>query len=113
MTSTDATGPATVAGHVRRLLAALGDTPRQVAARLAAEGITGLPDSPSCCPIANYLCAADARLSGVEVSEDEICLDVAEGRSVFLAPPAAVTAFVTAFDAAQFPHLIAYREVTP
>jgi hypothetical protein len=113
MTSTDATGPASVAGHVRGLLTALGDSPRQIAARLAAEGVTGLPDSPSCCPIANYLCAADARLVGVEVSEDEICLDVAGGRSVLLSTPATVSAFVIAFDAACFPNLISGREAAP
>jgi len=45
--------PATVPGHVRRLLTEPGDSPRQIAAEFAARAVTGMPDSPSCRPIAN------------------------------------------------------------
>jgi hypothetical protein len=41
--------------RVLQLLRDLGSTPDEVASSLAAQDVTGVPDDPRCCPIANYL----------------------------------------------------------
>jgi hypothetical protein len=108
MTLPEETAPATVAGHVAALLAALGASHPAVAEALSAAGITGYPESTSCCPIAAYLLRGDARILGLAVSEDEISIDL-PGGTAYVGVPAPVAAFITAFDTGSYPHLNAYH----
>jgi hypothetical protein len=109
ITRIDDTDPARIATLA---LAALGATRHAVAQSLTAAGFTGLVGSCEACPVARYLMASDPRLTGVAVSEEEICLDRAD-ESVYLTTPGPVAAFLTRFDAHAYPHLIASSLPSP
>lgn len=77
----------------------LGGTPAVIAARLKAEGCTGLRGEEGMCPIANYL---NKRFEdAATVYFDEVYV----GRCLLCGPPPAVTAFVRDFDLGEFPDL--------
>ena len=80
-------------------LAALGDSPDDIARSLEARGITGVPEDPECCVLANYLKAEFeapyAYVGGcVRVWETEVTL------------PGKCEKFIDEFDTEEYPKLL-------
>lgn len=82
-------------------LAALGDTPGEVAATLRQLGITGRQFAVSHCPVANYL-REHAGMAHPNVSPRTVTTRA----GYVIQTPAPVAAFVRQFDLGYFPDLI-------
>ena len=96
-----------IADQVRVLLESLGDTPDQVADTLRARGITGFPEDPTYCPIANLIkaevpAAANQDLWTYDLGDEGyfVCMSYVQifGESDELRPPMPVKKFIAAFD---------------
>jgi hypothetical protein len=101
---------APVFGLIRAALEALGTTPDAIARTLHAEGVTGYRESPYCCPLANYLharlLACGVEVCGIEVTDYEIIVDLADGSAVTVATPRPVAFFVNQFDGGAYWRLV-------
>jgi hypothetical protein len=86
-------------------LAALGDTPEQVAATLAEHGCLGIPGNCARCPVAVYLMRSDLDLRNVSVDGVVAILFPGDEDYVYLDLPDPVIAFVDRFDHDDFPQL--------
>jgi hypothetical protein len=90
-----------------RLLGGLGATPQDIAAKLGAEGIRGQRRSPSFQnPIVRYLCR-HRQVGGliyVPVHDDLLTV-VRQGKCDTVQLPQAVSHFLNAFHAGDFPQL--------
>lgn len=84
-------------------LAALGRTADEVAATLAALGMTGSQIVADYCPVARYL-HDHAKLGWAAVS----CASIAGDRFATFDTPGPVADFVRAFDRGAYPELIAH-----
>lgn len=106
--------PTTPAGdslreRAARHLAALGDTPEQVAATLLARGRYGEQVSCGNCPVAvDLLHSTDLGLYSVLVdcSEASLYFGPSLDDVVYVDVPDQVGEFILAFDAGQFPQLL-------
>lgn len=87
----------------------LGSTSAEVAARLADDGIRGVPGSTDSCAIAVYLHAvlgADDRVRDIHVSNGWVTVSRRWGPGVLASQPNPVRAFIRMFDAGLFPELV-------
>ena len=100
----DETDPARIAALA---LAALGPHRDTVAAALAAAGLTGVPESPGCCPVARYLLATDPRLTAALVYDTGVRIVWGSGVFARIDMPGPVAAFVVRFDSGHYAWLIA------
>jgi hypothetical protein len=101
-----------IADRIAELIADLGDTPDAIAQHLGDAGITGNLVDATCCPIANYLLAAEPCIDVIDVYGDTIAASTVTGETAHLSAPDAVNEFVTLFDTERYPHLIDHRAVT-
>ena len=102
------------------LLAALGQTPDQVAASLEQVGIAGVPRSNRGCAVALYLNAVlgtEPSVRGITVGHCSLLIDLVQpadrrpaGR-LLIQLPKPVRRFVAAFDARQYPGVVRPRPV--
>lgn len=97
----------TVRAHAARLLAALGDTPEQIAATLHTGGHHGRPQSEDCCPVARYLRAA-LDVDHLNVIGNIVVLAYEQDPpriGDYVDVPDAVEEFIERFDNGDFPQL--------
>jgi hypothetical protein len=96
-----------IASRATELLQALGGTPDQVAATLAAGGHHGLVNMSHQCPVAGYLKRSDLAVTDVAVGCSEVSLTFGEdGEDVeYVDTPVPVIAFVARFDNGEYEHL--------
>jgi hypothetical protein len=97
----------TVRAHAERLLAALGDTPAQIAATLLAAGHHGRPQSEDCCPVARYLLAS-LDIKHLNVIGNIVVLAYAQDPPRicdYVDVPDPVEEFIERFDNGDFPQL--------
>ena len=100
--------PAAVRLDIAALLHGLGSTTAQVAATLTAAGVNGTPGDAVKCPVSDFLLTHVRPMSDVVVGTDVSGMDWGDDTIVIVVPvPAAVDAFLTAFDAGTWPHMIA------
>lgn len=91
---------------VKRLLAALGTSAADVAAKLAAAGVTGRRGAEDDCPVYNYL---RAEVPAVISVGEEVWIDFPpQGYRPHhaLKTPPAVARFIDQFDGTAFPELV-------
>jgi hypothetical protein len=93
------------------LLDGLGNSAMEVAASLERHGVRGNRNRMDDCPVSRYLSAViggDGRIRSVRVTADcvELRTVVPWSAAVRVKVPRALRAFVLAFDAGVFPHLI-------
>lgn len=92
------------------LLAELGATPDEVAAKLKDLGIQGYTESPSDCPIARYLRLCGQKSYAVQNTIAEVYDEPDFAGSASKVPlPTAVIAFIEDFDKGRWPELKAPR----
>lgn len=102
----------TIADKVRELLEGLGSTADDVADMLRAKGITGTPEDPCNCPIANLIKAeipgaADEELwdTDEEVADYFVCSMFVRADFNSFNPPLAVSEFIRRFDDCHYSDL--------
>ncbi|WP_433299019.1 hypothetical protein ACQP2F_45080 [Actinoplanes sp. CA-030573] len=105
--------PAEVADHIGEVLAALGETPDAIAARLAELGENGYRDAADRCPIANYLIHTVSLVRSVAVLDRVIDLYTWTDINIGLATTDPVADFVFLFDGGRYPQLDASALATP
>jgi len=98
----------------RGLLAALGDTPDEVAERLGGTGVKGVPRDNRSCAVALYLSAVmgpEPRVRSVAVGPCSLMItlvspaDARPAGRLWVQLPKPVRGFVAAFDAQEYPEI--------
>lgn len=103
-------GPAPLGRRVRSLLDTMGPDADAVARHLQEMGVRGELRDPSGCAIAAYLASvvgSDPAVRSVRVSHRSVVVRREGGwRWTVVSLPRSIRLFVTAFDAAAYPHLV-------
>lgn len=94
---------------LHRLLVNLGRTPDEIAAKLAAKGITGHKSDAGTCPIANYINTQDGVRRAVHYQVTHVTLSstgqLIQVRNDWGADTYPTFLFATAFDRGDYPEL--------
>ena len=105
--------PGPLAKLITGVIAALGDTPKQIATRLFDARVTGTRGDATCCPIAMHMRRTIPGLDMIAVFGDDIEVTTVTGEALTLALPEQVTEFICQFDAGTYPLLQPRRGRTP
>lgn len=100
--------------QVAAFLVGLGSTGVEVAARLAREGVRGVPGDTDDCAVAVYLHAVlgpDHHVRSVKVAGGAVALYRSRRRAISVPLPEPIRAFIGDFDKGRFPALIRTVEV--
>jgi len=95
--------------RVAAFLVGLGSTGAEIAARLACEGVRGVPGDTDDCGLAVYLHAVlgpDHQVRSVKVTGDAVAVYRWRRRGIAVPLPEPVRAFIGEFDKGRFPILV-------
>jgi len=95
--------------RVAAFLVGLGSTGAEIAARLACEGVRGVPGDTDDCAVAVYLHAVlgpDHQVRSVKVTGDAVAVYRWRRRGIAVHLPEPVRAFIGEFDKGRFPILV-------
>ena len=101
--------PGRLEGQVVAFLVGLGSTTAEIAARLAGEGVRGVPGDTNDCAVAVYLRAVlgpESRVRSVKVTGDCVAVCRCRRKGISVALPEPVRAFIGEFDKGGFPVLV-------
>jgi hypothetical protein len=95
-----------LADVVEQLFFDLPDTPKEIAAVLKEQGVTGLPTHVGDCPIAEYIRAHVEGVDLIDVGFVAVTVGTTYGFVHQIATPCNVIEFMKAFDAKRYKFLI-------
>lgn len=101
--------------QVAAFLVGLGSSGVEVAARLAREGVRGVPGDTDDCAVAVYLHAVlgpDDQVRSVKVAGGAVAVSRCRRRGVSVPLPEPVRAFIGEFDKGRFPTLVRAGDAT-
>lgn len=100
--------------QVAAFLVGLGSTGVEIAARLAREGVRGVPGDTDDCAVAVYLHAVlgpDHQVRSVTVNDGAVAVSRCRRRGISVPLPEPVRAFIGEFDKGRFPVLVRAGDV--